>query len=457
MPADSYTAPAMPPTLTPSHLLSNACSGVDLSSIPFGQPLRSRFFLLDSNWLFLNHGAFGAACRVGLDSAHAWSRHCECQPLRFIDRSLFPLILHSLRLMAARVSSRPTHVVFTPNATMALNVAIAAAGLGPTDVVFALDIGYGSVKKMLTLACSATGATLIVARVRFPLVDATDLIAQVEASMPARMTLAVFDHITSNTALTLPVAELTRCAQQRGARVIVDGAHALQSVDLNIPAVGAEWYVTNGHKWFASPKGVALLAVSDSVKAATRPIVVSHGYGSGFTSDFIWDGCRDYSPLLALPTLAAWWDAIGPARAREHCTSLCQAAIDLLLGAWGTSTHGPRSMYSHMACVALPQSALPHGARGGVEATSTHAKMVQDALHYGAQVEVPVKCLDGVLYLRISAAVYNDLSDFQRLADIVCSLTWDADTNEAAFGVTAASSAPRGGEGAHERSSHAVA
>ena len=46
---------------------------------------------------------------------------------------------------------------------------------------------------------------------------------------------------------------------------------------------------------------------------------------------------------------------------------------------------------------------------------------MQDAL-YASKVEVPVKAFTGTLYVRISAFVYNELEDYQALADAVSSL-----------------------------------
>ena len=63
-----------------------------------------------------------------------------------------------------------------------------------------------------------------------------------------------------------------------------------------------------------------------------------------------------------------------------------------------------------MALVRLPE--------GGSKAkTSTDAKRVQDYL-YSQNVEVPVKCVAGRLYVRVSCHVYNTANQFERLAEV---------------------------------------
>ena len=73
---------------------------------PFGHRFRKTHFFLEP-MVFLNHGAFGAALKEGLQSATAWREYCERQPLRFMDRELLPHLAHVIRRMAAFI--RKTH------------------------------------------------------------------------------------------------------------------------------------------------------------------------------------------------------------------------------------------------------------------------------------------------------------------------------------------------------------
>ena len=189
-------------------------------------------------------------------------------------------------------------------------------------------------------------------------------------------------------------------------------------------------------------KGLGLLYVAPGAPAP-RPAVVSHGYGAGFASEFVWDGCRDYAGALALPALLEWWAAVGGhAAGRDYCARTLAAAVAALTSRWRTRAHAPPALYSHMACVELPPAALPPGAAPAgaaadapCAATSAHAKAVQDAL-FARGVEAPVKCLPATgvagggnmrLYVRISAAVYNEAADYDKLADAVDALRWEAD------------------------------
>ena len=427
-----------------------------------------RSFFVDPSWVFLNHGAFGGTARPALRAAQRWAEHAEIQPLRWFDRELFPLLAHSIRALATLISAPPENVALVPHATYALSSVIGSLSLVEGDVVFCLDVGYGSVKKMLIAAAERVGARLVVGIVTFPLTSPEAFVDAIISQIPIGTSLAVFDHVTSNAGLLLPVTALVAAAHARGVRVLIDGAHGLGALDLNVTAIGADYYISNAHKWLASSKGLAMLYVAPWVLATLpgpadttttttttatatasattithvrppagppRAASVSHGYGSGFSSEFMWDGCRDYSAAVALPTLLDWWSWIGLERSRNFCHALLREGVSLLCARWGTSTHAPAAFYSHMACVQLPARAMPYGAieSNGTSwrCTSTHSKMIQDALHHAFSIEVPAKTLPGPeggadsrTYVRVSAFVYNSIDDFKALADAVDRIVW---------------------------------
>lgn len=72
--------------------------------------------------------------------------------------------------------------------------------------------------------------------------------------------------------------------------MLLDGAHVLGMLPIDIQKYGADYVVSNCHKWMSSARGAAILYVSNEHLSSFKPLIISHGSGSGFTSDFIWDG-----------------------------------------------------------------------------------------------------------------------------------------------------------------------
>jgi selenocysteine lyase/cysteine desulfurase len=421
--------------------------------LEFGAAARPHFLVDFQRWTFVNHGAFGAAARVPFEVAQRWRVHCEAQPLVHIDRELFAHIVRGTRDVARALNAAPTDVVFTPNATTALNAVIRSAPLAPGDAVYSLSVCYGSVKTMLRVRAAEAGAQFVDAELRFPLTGGdADVLALVERTLPAHAKLAVFDSVTSNTALVLPIAQLARLCVARcpDIRILVDGAHSLGAPQpLDVPALGVHFFVSNCHEHLCSPRGAAVLWAHPACREALRPLVVSHGAGAGFTSAFMWDGCRDYSPVLAVTHTLRWWRAVGERRAGAYMTATLAAGVAALLARWQTHTLVPLALCSNMALVRLPADTPPGGGGAAAAApaptaavdvaqllqrqppacdgpcTSADAKEWQDWLHFEAAVEAPIKCIQGCLYVRITAHIYNEARDYEVLADAVArALGW---------------------------------
>ena len=85
-------------------------------------------------------------------------------------------------------------------------------------------------------------------------------------------------------------------------------------------------------------------------------------------------------------------------------------AACLLTARWGTRLDTPREMVASMATVPLPEAA---------GATAEDASRLRLALLVEDKIEVPIHAGQGRLWMRVSAQVYNDLPDIERLADAV--------------------------------------
>jgi isopenicillin-N epimerase len=268
------------------------------------------------------------------------------------------------------------------------------------------------------------------------------------ASLPADdvPATAVIDHVFSNTGAVCPVAPLIRVLRAAGVRfVIVDGAHGPLQLPLEesdgggLEALGADVYCANLHKWVSAVPGVGFVYLGTALaREHVRPVVISHGYRGGIHSANSWDGTRDYAGALSVvAALDLIEDLGGAAAVRRSMRSILASAVQSLVEAWGTETLVPMSNYATMATVRLPCRAARSatgtvatemavkGAADGAEVesaassrvyNSADAKAVQDALFGEHAIECPVKCIEGALYVRISAHIYNTPQDYAALA-----------------------------------------
>lgn len=236
-----------------------------------------------------------------------------------------------------------------------------------------------------------------------------DLLARLAHALTPRTRLAVLDHITSKSALVLPIQRMIDLCHAAGVLVLVDGAHAPGQVDLNVTELNADWYVGNCHKWLMAPKGCAFLHARPDRQDGLHPVTISHGYGKGFQAEFDWTGTWDPSAYLAVTAAIDFHHWLGGPTLRARNAALAAEAAALVAGRLGTETGGGNEPTGAMALVRLP-------VRG--EQTEAHAQALRDrALNAGT--DVPIHATDGTIWMRLSAQAYNELDDFRRLADIV--------------------------------------
>lgn len=383
---------------------------------------------LDPAIAFLNHGSFGATPRPVLAAQQAWRDRMENEPVRFFAHDLEPAMDQARAALGAFVNADPDDLAFVPNATAGINAILRSLRFGPGDELLTTDHAYNAVRNAMEYVAERAGATVVIAPVQFPGASPESVMEAVLAAATGRTRLAVIDHVTSATALAFPIERLVAEVTARGIETLVDGAHAPGQVPLDVPALGATYYAANLHKWVCAPKGSGFLWVRRDRQPAIRPLAISHGANSTrldrsrFRSEFDWTGTADPSAYLAVidairfgeELMPGGWEAL---RQRNHAMAV--AARDRLCAALQVEPPAPDAMLGSMASVPLPLERQP-GQVQGVELYDDPAHDYLATLGMQVMVTPWPQRPDGGPWrrlVRISAAAYNDLEQFERLAD----------------------------------------
>ena len=180
--------------------------------------------------------------------------------------------------------------MFVPNATTGCNAVLRSLRFEAGDEILYASHIYNAVRNTVIHVADAVGAKMVVAEIPWPAARQGGDPAQHRAAITKRTRIAVFDHITSSSGLVLPIAEMIALCHAAGVPVLVDGAHGPGQVPLDLPTLGADWYVGNCHKWLSAPKGSGFLYARADRRDDLHPGTISHGYGEGFTAEFDWPG-----------------------------------------------------------------------------------------------------------------------------------------------------------------------
>jgi isopenicillin-N epimerase len=379
-------------------------------------------WLLDPSVAFLNHGSFGACPRAILDHQSALRLRLEREPVDFLVRELPDLLAGAREALAGFVCAEPEDLAFVPNVTAGVNAVVRSLAFEPGDEILTTDHTYAACKKMLDYVAAQTRARVTVARVPFPLAGEDDVISPVLLALTSRTRLALLDHVTSPTSIIFPVERLVGELASRGVDTLVDGAHALGMVPLDLSRLGAAYYTANAHKWICAPKGAAFLHVRKDRQRGLHPAAISHGYDSGavesrFRREFDWTGTFDPTAWLCVPECLRFLGGLLPGGWPElmgRNRELALGARAALCNAFGAGPPCPERMVGAMASVPLPALAP-----GCVAGRLGHEELASWTRTRGVEAWFYPWSAPGGKVVRVSAYLYNIESQFVRLVDLL--------------------------------------
>jgi isopenicillin-N epimerase len=379
-------------------------------------------WLLDPGVIFLNHGSFGATPKFVLEEQAKIRERIEIEPLLFFNYHYLDELDHARSELARFLGSRTDDLAFVVNATMGVNTVLRSLRLREGDELLVTDHEYNACRNAIDAVATATGSSVVVAPIPFPLQEEEEVIEAVLERVTPRCRLLLIDHVTSQTGLVLPIEKLVGEVQARGVDVLVDGAHAAGMVPLDLDSLGAAYYTGNCHKWLCAPKGAAFLHVREDRRDSVRPLVISHGANttcvnrSRFHLEHDWTGTRDPSAWLAVPAALRHMASMvegGWAEIRRRNRELALESRRVLCKALEIGPPCPESMIGSLA--SLP---LPDGDSGAVNALFPFDRL-QERLFQEHRIEVPVITWPEPprRLLRISAQLYNSAPQYIALSE----------------------------------------
>lgn len=365
-----------------------------------------RFYLLDPEITFLNHGSFGACPIPVFERYQAWQRELERQPVLFIGRRQEGLLDAARARLAEFVNVEPQNLVYVTNATVGVNIVARSIALEPGDEILGTSLEYGACDITWQHLCAKAGATYIKQDIPVPFTTQEAIVDALWQGVTPKTKAIYLSHITSGTAVILPVDAICARARKEGILTIIDGAHAPGQIPLDLTAMGVDIYTGNCHKWLQAPKGAAFLYVRPEHQSWIESEPISWGWAREdhtFVTRNQGQATRDVSAYLSVPAAIDFqqehdWPAV---RARSH--AMLAAFRDRMHAQLGTSPLYPSSpeWFSQMALVTLPSTA---------DRATLHTRLYEE---FG--IEIPVTGYGDMTAVRVSVQGYVTESDLKTL------------------------------------------
>lgn len=405
-PPDRFRPAAVPSTIGRMDRTISAATAEDPLYLPDQ-------WILDPKVTYLNHGAFGSVPRPVLAERRRWQEQIDANPMGFYRRVMDGAIDRS-RLAAARfLGADDEGVGLCLNATTGVTAVLGSFKLAPGDRILTTDHIYGPVLWAAQVAAQRAGAEVDVAKVSLA-GDDDETAEAILAAVTDDTRLAIIDHISSSTAKLFPVESLVKALKERGVKVLIDAAHAPGAVDVNLDALGADYWTGNLHKWACAPRGTAAVYAARELREGLESVPISWRRPEGFPHSFSKIATADVTGWLAAPAAFAFFEELGWEAVRERNNALAQVGQRLIAAEIGVSAE-LESMpgRGEEGCYPIPMRLLP---LPGVAATREAAVAFTDRLAIDYAIECPVDVWNGQVLLRVSAQLYNAIADYERLA-----------------------------------------
>ena len=371
------------------------------------------WFLLDPDIAFLNHGSYGACSKPVFKEYQDWQRKLENQPVQFMTNQVYSALEKSREAMSQFVGCDEDELVFFQNPTTAVTNVIYNLDLKPGDEVLMSNHEYGALVRAWKMWGKKTGVNIIQQDILTPVTTEENFIEDFWKGVTPQTKVIFLSHITSSTALIFPIEKIIKLAKEENILTIIDGAHVPAQIPLNIHELKCDFYTGACHKWLCAPKGSSFLFVKKEHQDWVKPVVVSWGKDgddptpSEFIQNFQWQGTRDMSAFLTIPTAINFYiKEIRPYQAA--CKKIIQDTYSEFSSVLNTEPiSAGKEWLAQLVAHPLPKN-IPSN--------------LKKRLWEEYQIEIPVFEWNGQAYVRVSIQVYNTQKDVDLLMSALRSL-----------------------------------
>lgn len=371
------------------------------------QDLKSEF-LLNPQVTFLNHGSFGATPKPIFDDYQQWQREMENEPVQFMAVNGPKYLQQSREALAQYINCHADDVVYVTNPSYAINIIAKSMKLKLGDEVLATNLEYGALDRTWNYYCKKAGASYVRQEISLPVKSKEQIIEDFWKGYTHKTKAIFISHITSSTALILPVKEICEMAKAKGLITIVDGAHVPSHIPLDLRDLKADVYTGACHKWMLTPKGSSFLYVKKEYQEHFDPLIVSWGYDSDHPSHSKFldyhqmQGTRDFTAFLTIPKALEFLKQNNWEKVSAQCRQLVLKNYEKVCEVLNTSPICPvNENFLGQMCSTPIKVKDPMG--------------FQRMLFERYKIEIPVMVHGDRVFIRFSVNAYNSQNNIDTL------------------------------------------
>ena len=311
---------------------------------PFWEEIRGLYDFED-RFIMMNNGTLGPMPKPVFNTLTRYFRVQMTNP--FDSYNYLPTFREAVRAkLAAFVNASPDEVALTSNTTEGLNFVINGLDLKDGDEVLTSNFEHPGHLGPWKLKEKRTGVRL--KQVDLPITPRSvdEIVGAFAAAITPRTRMISVSHTVFITGLIAPLKELSRLARDKGLLIMADSAHGIGMLDLDMKALGMDFFASSPYKWLGGPTGIGLLYVRKEALDKVWPTVVSSGWETvQRAAKLDPSGQRSDAMLFALDEALNFNNRIGKSRIERRIKALSARLKQELGKISGAKVHTPSDPY----------------------------------------------------------------------------------------------------------------
>ncbi len=316
------------------------------------------FFAANPYVTYLDSAATAHKPRIVLDTINEFYTRFNSN----VHRGAYPIADEASRLfedsrreIAAFIGATRDEVVFTKNATEALNIAaygICATRISPGDEILLTNAEHHANLVPWQEYAARHGAKLVFISIG---IDGNLDLNEVRTKISSRTKAVVVTHCSNVFGILNPINAIAELSHKVGAVVVVDGAQSVAHVPVNVMEIDCDVLAFSGHK-LGGPTGIGVLYAKQSLLAEWPPLMLGGGMVDVVTLERTTyapaphrfeAGTPPIAEAIGLATAVRYLSKIGMNKVSQHCHRLRALAADKIGSLPGIQIIGPKIGGNH--------------------------------------------------------------------------------------------------------------
>lgn len=412
----------------------------NLPVVPFGKHFREEYFtLIEHGVTPVNHGSYGLTPTPVFNKFLDNVRDENKFPDEFIKLRQKKEYLQSLKILGKEMLGCDYHnLALVDNATSGVNIVLRLLRFKKGDKIVMPSTVYENCGKTVRFLQDYVGIEPVTVDIKYPLENEEIIQKFEQAFRQLQVKVCLFDTIISVPGVRFPFEALTQLCKKHKVLSLIDGAHSIGILPMNLGELQPDFYVSNLHKWLYVPRGCAVMYVDSKHFGSILTMPIGNSYIPAgeelpyapemeLIEKFQYISSRLFAQISCIEGAIHFRQNAcgGEATINRYCNELCQTVGRFIsLEKWPELSVLSVDTVTTMINIEVPVVHLAK--RAGLILTNDLLRMFLPAWKPSIESEmlkhrtfVPLFYHNGRIYARFSCQIYNELDDYDYASDVV--------------------------------------